>query len=111
MLTFFKINSEQQLEWNNDPQDLCIFIVIIAIVEHEFGVSTYLLCNRKQQRIVSSKFNVLGLSTVKVASQFDIKTETGVESLKEGMPVIGLNALRAFLEAKRKRPFVHADLK
>ena len=111
MLTFFKINSEQQLEWNNDPQDLCTFVVIITAVEHEFGVSTYLLFNRKQQKIVSSKFNVVGLSTIKVTSQFDIKTETGVDRLKEGMPIIGLNALQAFLEAKRKRPFVCADLK
>ena len=86
MLAFFKINSEQQLEWNNDPQDLCTFIVIISVVEHEFGVSTCLPCNRKQHRIVSSKFNVLGLSTVKVASQFDIKTETGVNSLKKLCP-------------------------
>ena len=83
---------------------------IIAVVEHEFFVSTYLLCNRKQQRILSSKFQVLGLSTIKVISQFDMKTETGVASLKEVMAVIGLNALRAFLDAKRKRPFVYADL-
>ena len=110
MLTYFKINSEQHLEWEDDHQDLCTFIVVIARVEHEFGVSTYLLCNRKQS-IVSSKFNVLGLSTIKVVSQFDIKTETGAVSLKEGMPVIGLNSLRAFLEAKHKRPFTCAALK
>ena len=76
-----------------------------------FGISTYLLCNNKRQKVVSSKFDVLGLHTVKAMSQFDIKTETGVDSLKEGMPVIGLNALRAFLEANRKRPFQYTGLK
>lgn len=110
MLTFFKINSEQHLEWKEDLDDGA-FIVVVATVEHEFGISTYLLCNRKQQSVVSSKLNVVGLTSIRVVSQFDIRTETGVDSLKEGMDVIGLGALRAFLEAKRKRPFMYADLK
>mmetsp|Transcript_26237 Transcript_26237/g.40242 ORF Transcript_26237/g.40242 Transcript_26237/m.40242 type:complete len:136 (+) Transcript_26237:2164-2571(+) len=110
MLTFFKINSEQQLEWNNDPQDPDVFIVIIATVDHEFSISTYLLCNKKQQSVVTSKYGVSGLSTIKVISQFDIKTETGVTSLDRGMAIIGLNALRVFLNVNRKRPFLYADL-
>ena len=111
MLTYFKINSEQALEWDEDSNDLSIFIVIVAAVHHEFGVSTFVLSNRKQQSAISSKFKVLGLSTVSVVSQFDVKIETGVECLREGMRVIGLNGLRAFIEAKRSRPFMYADLK
>ena len=112
MLTFFKINSEQDLlEWDDNPNDLSIFIVIIASVQHEFGLSTHVVANRKHQKAVTSKFNVLGCSTIKVVSQFDINLETSISSLKEGMPVVGLNALKAFIEAKRARPFLHADLK
>ena len=98
MLTFFKINSEQDLEWEVNPDDLSIFIVIIASVQHEFGLSTYIVANRKHQKAVTSKFNVLflGCSTTKVVSQFDINLQTLISSLKEGMPVAGLNALKAF---------------
>ena len=111
MLTFFKINSEQDLEWDDNPNDLSIFIVIIASVQHEFGLSTYIVANRKHQKAVTSKFNVLGCSTIKVVSQFDINLETSISSLKEGMHVVGLNALKVFIEAKRARPFLYADLK
>ena len=111
MLTFFKINSEQDLEWDDNPNDLSIFIVIIASVQHEFGLSTYIVANRKHQKAVTSKFNVLGCSTIKVVSQFDINLETSISSLKEGMHVVGLNALKTFIEAKRARPFLCADLK
>ena len=111
MLTRFKVNSEQALEWNEDLNDLTFFIVIIATVEHEFGLSTYIVANRKHQKDVTSRFSVLSCSTIKVVSQFDIKTETGITCLKEGMPVVGLNALREFIEAKRATPFRYADLK
>ncbi len=111
MLTFFKINSEQDLEWDDNPNDLSIFIVIIASVQHEFGLSTYIVANRKHQKAVTSKFNVLGCSTIKVVSQFDTNLETSISSLKEGMHVVGLNALKAFIEAKLARPFLYADLK
>ena len=104
MLTYFKVNSEQALEWNEDLNDLTFFIVIIATVEHEFGLSTHIVANRKHQKDVTSRFSVLGCSTIKVVSQFDIKTETGITCLKEGMPVV-------FIEAKRATPFRHADLK
>ena len=111
MLTYFKINSEQALEWDEDLNDLTVFIVIIATVEHEFGFSTYIVSNRRQKG-VASRFSVLRYSTIKVISQFDIKTETGITCLKEGMPVVvGLNALKAFIEAKRDRPFTYAGLK
>ena len=110
MLTYFKINSEQALEWDEDLNDLTIFIVIITTVEHEFGLSTCAVSNRRQ-KAVTSRFCVLGCSTTKVVSQFDIKTKTGVTCLKEGMPVVGLNALKAFIEAKRARPFLYANLK
>ena len=111
MLTFFKINSEQDSEWDDNPNDLSIFIVIIASVQHEFGLSTYIVANRKHQKVVTSKFNVLGCSTMKVVSQFDVNLETSISYLKEGMPVVVLNALKAFIEAKRARPFLCADLK
>ena len=111
MLTFFKINSEQDLEWDDNPNDLSIFIVIIASVQHKFGLSTYIVANTKHQKDVTSKFNFLGCSNIKVVSQFDANLETSISSLKEGMHVVGLNALRAFIEAKRARPFLYADLK
>ena len=111
MLTFFKINSEQELEWDDNPNDLSIFVVVIASVQHEFDLSTHIVANRKHQKAVTSKFNVLGCSTIKVVSQFDTNLETSISSLKEGMHVVGLNALKAFIEAKCARPFLCADLK
>ena len=111
MLTFFKINSEQDLEWDDNPNELSIFIVIIASVQCKFDLSTHIVANRKHQKAVTSEFNVLGCSTTKVVSQFDVDLETLISSLKEGMHVVGLNALKAFIEAKRARPFLCADLK
>lgn len=111
MLTFFRINSEETLEWRHDPQDLITFIVVVAETQHKFGVSTYVLSNRKHQKIITAKLDMAGLFSVRVASGFDVKTETGVGGLTKGMKVVGLSALRAFLEAKRDRPFVYADLK
>ena len=110
MLSFFKINSEQELEWDDNPNALSIFIVIITTKEHKFGLSTYVISNRRQ-KAVTSRFCILGCSTAKVVSQFNTKTETGITCLKEGMPVVELNALKAFIEAKRARPFLYADLK
>ena len=43
MLTYFKINSEQALEWDEDLNDLTILTVIITTVEHKFGLSTCML--------------------------------------------------------------------
>ena len=60
---------------------------------------------------MTSKFDGGGLSTTNAISQFDIKTETGVTNLEAGMKVIGLTALWAFLETKRRRPLLYADLK
>jgi hypothetical protein len=111
MLSYFKINSEQSLEWVDDPEDLQTFIVIIAVTEREFGNSTYLLSNTNKVKTVASKFKILGISNVRIISQFDIKTEAGFASLERGMSVIGLNALRLFLDAKRRQPFMYADLK
>ena len=114
MLTYFKVNSERALEWNEDLNDLTFFIVIIATVMHEFGLSTHIVANRKHhdQKDVTSRFSVLGCSTIKIVSQFYIKTETGITCPKEGMLVVGLNALREFIEAKRATPFqCGADLK
>ena len=84
--------------------------MVVHVTQHEFGISTHVLSNKKQ-KTVTSKFDVLGLSTTKAVSQFDIKTETGIDSSKGEMPVVGSNALWVFLDAKRKRPFECADLK
>ena len=73
MLTHFKTCSEQALEWDEDLNDLTVFIVIIATVKHEFGLGTHVVSNRRQ-KAVTSRFCVLGHSTVKVISQFDMKT-------------------------------------
>jgi len=71
-------------------------------------------CHPKPQlsrhQYTETRFNVLGCSTIKVVSQFDI-LETSISSLKEEMHVVGLNALRAFIEAKRARPFLYVVLK
>ena len=45
MLSYFKINSERDLEWKEDLDD-GVFIVIVTTVVHDFGIGTYLLCNR-----------------------------------------------------------------
>ena len=90
---------------------LSLAIVIIASVQHKFGLSTCVVANGKHQKAVTSKFNVLSCTTTKVVSQFDANLETSISSLKEGMPVVGLNALKAFIEAKHARPFLYADLK
>lgn len=98
--------------WNGgDTTNDSIFIAIVASAQHEFGVSTHILTNGKQQKAVTSKFNVPGCSTVKVVSQFDTFLETSVSSMKEGMTVAGLTAVNAFVEAKCNMPFLCADLK
>lgn len=107
MLTFWKINSETIPEWNDEPNDLT-FAVVLTEMETVHGVSTCFLSNRKDRRAVLSKHDVVGHSTLKIMSQFDVKTETGVSSLKEGMEVVNSNALRAFIDAKRARPFASA---
>ena len=87
-----------------------MFIVIIAAVECEFGLGAHVVSDRRP-KAVTSRFCVLGCSTAKVVSQFDTKTETGASCPKEGMHVAGVNALKAFIEAKRSRPFLCVDLK
>lgn len=93
MLNFWRINSEQELVWRHNPLDLFTFVIVVATIKQTLGFSTYVICNRKQQNVVSSKINSEGLFTVNRLSQFDVKTETGVEGLQNGMAVIGLGAL------------------
>lgn len=61
MLTYFRIDSEEQLEWIDDPQDLLIFIVVIATVQHEFGISTYLLSNGMNKRGTMASKQIQGV--------------------------------------------------
>lgn len=39
VFTYFKINFEHELDWEDDPNDLSVFVVIAAKLEHEFGLS------------------------------------------------------------------------
>lgn len=76
-----------------DPQDLTTFIVIVAVIQHRFGVSTYIQSDRKHQKAIAAKLDVVGLFSVNVSSGFDVKTETGVSGPAEGMDVVDLSAL------------------
>lgn len=106
---YLKINSEQRLHWNEDPNDLSVFIVVITTVQHELGISTHILTNRKERKAVSSKHNMLGHSIMNILTQFEVAIDTGVFRLTEDMPVTGVNALRTFL-ASSSEPFAHSQL-
>ena len=110
MITHFKINSELDLEWNEDPDD-DIFIAILATMRHEFGLSACVVANRNHQKDVTNEFRTVGCSTIKHVTQFDVKLETSISSLREGMRVVGLGALGAYLDNKRMARFQHADLR
>ena len=111
MLTFFKINSEQQLEWDHDPQDLTTFVVIIKVIPCQSGsYGTYVLSNQKHQKEITKRYFTVGRSTIKLLSQFDVALETSISCLSGKMIVIGQEALKAFLEASGQ-PFTHAGLK
>ena len=110
MLSYFKINSEGDLKWDDDPEG-GVFVIIIATTQHEFGISNYVCTNTKHQRDVTSRYRTDGCSTVKVLSQFDVKVETSVSSLQEGMRIVGLGALSKYLDIKRTTPFQNADLR
>lgn len=90
MLTYLKVNSGQALEWNEDPEDLSMFVINVATQQHEFGFSTCVAANTKHQRDVNSKFRTGGCSTTKLLTQFDVQLETSLSSLpQEGMRVVG----------------------
>ena len=82
MLTLWKINSEAQLEWNDDTNDLFTFIVISTVMAHEFGIATYVLSNRKERKAVPSKCTAVGHATLRSCLSF-IAVETGIGSLKK----------------------------
>ena len=107
---FWKINHERELDWIGDPDDFSTFIVIVAVKATEFGFSTYLCTNGKQRKVVLNKYNVIGRSTLRPISQFDVRTELGITCLKEGMLIMNRNALRTFIETNSHRSFTHANL-
>lgn len=109
-MPYYKINHERELDWNDDNNDLSTFIVVAAERETEFGCSTYVYSNRKHQSAIQFKFNVIGHHSVRAISQFDMKIESGVTYLKEGMKIIGAKALRMFLEANSHRPLACMNL-
>ncbi|KAG7356056.1 hypothetical protein IV203_000742 [Nitzschia inconspicua] len=111
MFTFFKINSEEKLEWDHDPQDLSAFIVLVTFMKHQLGYSTYILSNRRNQKEITKKYSTTGHSRIRVISQFDVALETSISCLSAWMCVIGIDALKTFLGANRDRPFAHARLK
>ena len=110
VMPYFKINHERELDWNDDDNNLTTFIIVAVERETEFGFSTYVCSNRKQQSAILKKYNVIGHSTVNTVSQFDVKIATGVTCLKEGMKIEGTNALRTFLEINSHRPLACMNL-
>lgn len=111
MLTFWKLNHEQTLQWTDDSDDLSTFIVVVAEKATEFGLSTYLCSNRDARKAILNRCVLLGHHTLHPISQFDTRLESGVSGLQEGMRVVGLNALRTFLDVHCHRSFTHSSLK
>ena len=97
-MPYFKINHEHKLDWNDDDNDFTTFIIVAVELETVLGFSTYVHSNMKQRNAILSKCNVIGHSTLNPTSQFDVKIETGVTCLKEGMKILGKKALRTFLD-------------
>ena len=54
---------------------------------------------------------MIGNSTTKVVSQFDVMIETSVSSLHREMRVIGVRGLAAHSDAKRIPPFQLSELR
>ena len=111
MVTFWRVNSEQEgVEWNDDESST--FIVVVAVKERELGLSTYLCGNVNvgKRKATLNKMNAEGHFTLNRINQFDVQIETGVSSLEEGMTVmVGKEALRAFLQHSHK-PFENQSL-
>jgi len=112
MLQFWKINSEQGLEWIEESSlhDPTIFIIIVKVIQTEFGLSTHLCSNRSSGKAILEQCDIIGHFTIKRLSQFDTRLETAISCLDETMPVIGVNALRAFVSANNHRSFTYAEL-
>ena len=102
-MPYFKITHEQQLDWD-DNDELSTFIMVAAEHCMTFGHVTYAHSNRKTQSAIKSKFNAVGHHTVRCISQFEMKVESGIKHLKEGMRIVGLKALITFLDANSHRP-------
>ena len=112
-VNFYKINSQQPLEWkldDNPTNNPTIFAVIISVQEREHGTSTFIMTNAKLIRDVKCKFNTPGHITIQLQSQFDTYLETNIPHLSDDMTVIGLNALRTYLTSKSHQPYANADL-
>lgn len=111
MLTHCKINSDDEIEWFEDENDLSVFVVVMTTVQHQLGRSTCVVSDKKHQEAIKKKFRVVGCHTIKCVSQFDVAVETAVTSLRQEMRVIGLKGLSACLNSKRTIPFHTAGLK
>ena len=96
MLFFFKVNSEHELEWKED-QDLTTWVVIVEVVVHQQGFSTYIASNNKTAPSITEKFPSNGHFKIRLATQFDVVLEANLFSFSSDMPVIGIDALRAFV--------------
>jgi len=111
MLTFFKINSEQGLQWKEESHtDPITFVIIVKVIQTQFGLSTYLCSNRSTGKAVLEQCDILGHHTISRLSQFDTRLETAISCLDEKMPVVGANALRIFVSANSHRSFTCAAL-
>lgn len=103
----FRVNSENPLEFSDD--DLSTFIIVVTERKTKFGFSTFIFSNRKERRVILSRYSVIGYSTLHPISQFDVLIETGINSLDESMQLIGKEALRIFLTVNN-RPLSNSDL-
>ena len=88
-MPYFKINHERELDWEDDDDDLTTFIIVAVEREMEFGFSAYIYSNGKQRSVIPNECTAIGYSTLNTVSQFDVKIETGVTCLKEGMKILG----------------------
>ena len=109
-MPYFKINHERELDWVDDDNDLFAFIVVAVVRETEFGFSTYVHSNTKRSSAISKKYEVVGHATINNISQFDVKIETGITCLMEGMKIVGTGALRTFLNINSHRPLMCLNL-
>ena len=109
MLNFFKINSEQEIEWVED-EGPSSFIIVVAVLKGTCGYSTFIYTNGTKRDPILKRMKVIGHHTLNVIAQFDVKTETGVCCLNTTMRLVGRKALRVFLDSNPHRCFAYSDL-
>lgn len=109
-LMFWKLNHAGSLVWDEGDVDRVTFTVVLAVNAAKLGHSSCFLSDRKDRKSILRKFNVDGHFTLKVLSQFDVATETGITGLTAGMPIMNTRSLRAHISANSHKPFMAQNL-